>query len=103
VGFAARTAKPKLSICFYRNFVPKLVTMGRIAATLCSELVSDTAARSMALLLFSFYLLLGVFVSNAQTHFVSYVFALTAWPLLIIGLGLRSRIAARPAQLRPAA
>jgi hypothetical protein len=57
----------------------------------------------MLFLAIAIYLLLGVLVSNAQTRFVSYVLALTAWPLLIIGLGLRGRIATRPAQLRPAA
>lgn len=57
----------------------------------------------MLILLASFYLLLGILVSNAQTSFLSYAFALTGWPVLIIGLGLRSQVAARPAQLRPAA
>jgi hypothetical protein len=57
----------------------------------------------MLLLLLSFYLLLGVLVSNAHASFLSYAFALTSWPVLIIGLGLRSRVAARPAQLRPVA
>jgi hypothetical protein len=50
----------------------------------------------MLLLLVSLYLLLGVLVSNAPANFVSYAFALTSWPLLIIGLGLRSRQAAVP-------
>ncbi len=53
----------------------------------------------MLLLLVSLYLLLGVLVSNAQSSFVSYAFALTSWPLLIVGLGWRSRAAARPARL----
>jgi hypothetical protein len=57
----------------------------------------------MLLLLLSFYLLLGVLVSNAHASFVSYAFALTSWPVLIIGLGLRSRMATRPARLRSAA
>ena len=57
----------------------------------------------MLLLLLSFYLLLGVLVSNAHASFLSYAFALTSWPVLIIGLGLRSRVAARPARLRPVA
>lgn len=53
----------------------------------------------MLLLALSLYLLLGVLVSNAQASFVSYAFALTAWPVMIIGLGLRSRaaLATRPA------
>jgi len=55
----------------------------------------------MLLLLVSLYLLLGVLVSNAHASFVSYAFALTSWPLLIVGLGLRSRIALRPALHRP--
>jgi len=50
----------------------------------------------MLLLLVSLYLLLGVLVSNAHASFVSYAFALTSWPLLIVGLGLRSRLAVRP-------
>jgi hypothetical protein len=50
----------------------------------------------MLLLFVSLYLLLGVLVSSAQARFVSYAFALTSWPLLIIGLGLRSRLALRP-------
>jgi hypothetical protein len=55
----------------------------------------------MLLLLASLYLLLGVLVANAHASFISYAFALTSWPLLIIGLGLRSRLAAM--QLRRAA
>ncbi|HEY1506525.1 MAG TPA: hypothetical protein VGF92_19640 [Stellaceae bacterium] len=51
----------------------------------------------MILVLVSIYLLLGVLVSNAQPSFTSYVFALTSWPVLIIGLGLRSRLWLRPA------
>ena len=51
----------------------------------------------MLLLLISLYLLLGVLVSNAHTGVASYAFALTSWPLLILGLGLRSRWAPRPA------
>jgi hypothetical protein len=47
----------------------------------------------MLFFLVSLYLLLGVLVSNAYTSFVSYAFALTSWPVLIIGLGLRSRLA----------
>lgn len=47
----------------------------------------------MLLLALAFYLLLGVLVSNAHANVMSYVFALTSWPLLIIGLGLRSRMA----------
>jgi hypothetical protein len=54
----------------------------------------------MLLLALAIYLLLGVLVSNACTSFVSYIFALTGWPLLIIVLGLQSR---SPAQLRPVA
>ena len=50
----------------------------------------------MLLLLVSLYLLLGVLVSNAHTNVASYAFALTSWPLLIIGLALRSRLAPRP-------
>lgn len=50
----------------------------------------------MLLLFVSIYLLLGVLVSNAHRGVVSYAFALTSWPLLIIGLGLRSRLAPRP-------
>jgi hypothetical protein len=61
------------------------------------------AARSMLLLALSFYLLLGVLVSNAQSNFAAYVFALTGWPMLIIGLGLRGRFAAQPARLRTVA
>ena len=49
----------------------------------------------MLLLLIAFYLLLGVLVSNAYTSVASYAFALTSWPLLIIGLGLRGRLALR--------
>jgi hypothetical protein len=51
----------------------------------------------MLLLLVSLYLLLGVLASSAQVRFVSYAFALTSWPLLIIGLGIRGRLALRPA------
>ena len=51
----------------------------------------------MLLLLVSLYLLLGVLVSNAYTNFAAYAFALTSWPLLILGLGLRGRLALRPA------
>jgi hypothetical protein len=51
----------------------------------------------MLFLLVTLYLMLGVLVSNAQGRFASYAFALTSWPLLIIGLGLRSRLAPRPA------
>lgn len=51
----------------------------------------------MTLFLVSLYLLTGVLVSNAHASFPSYAFALTSWPLLIIGLGLRSRLALRPA------
>lgn len=47
----------------------------------------------MLLLGLSLYLLLGVLVSNAQTSFASHAFALTGWPVLLIGLGLRSRVA----------
>jgi hypothetical protein len=50
----------------------------------------------MLLLALSLYLLLGVLVSGAQASFVSYAFALTGWPVLIIGLGLRSRFALAP-------
>ena len=50
----------------------------------------------MLLLLVSLYLLLGVLVSNAHRSVASYAFALTSWPLLIIGLGLRGRLALRP-------
>lgn len=50
----------------------------------------------MLLFLVSLYLLLGVLVSNAHASFMSYAFALTSWPLLIIGLGLRGRLALRP-------
>jgi hypothetical protein len=57
----------------------------------------------MLLLFLSLYLLLGVLVSSAQASFVSYVFALTGWPLLMIGLGLRERLAARPLHHRRAA
>jgi hypothetical protein len=57
----------------------------------------------MLLLLLSLYFLLGVLVSNAHVSFLSYAFALTSWPVLIIGLGLRSRAAGRPARLRPVA
>jgi hypothetical protein len=51
----------------------------------------------MVLVLLSLYLLLGVLVSNAHTSVGSYAFALTSWPLLILGLGLRNRLAPRPA------
>ena len=51
----------------------------------------------MTLLFVAIYLLLGVLVSNAHASFTSYAFALTSWPLLIISLGLRSRLAPRPA------
>ena len=51
----------------------------------------------MLFLLIALYLLLGVLVSNAHTNVASYAFALTSWPLLIIGLGVRSRLALRPA------
>jgi hypothetical protein len=47
----------------------------------------------MLLLALSLYLLLGVLVSNAHARFVSYAFALTSWPVMIIGLGLRGRVA----------
>jgi hypothetical protein len=57
----------------------------------------------MLFLALSLYLLLGVLVSNAHASIASYAFALTGWPLLIISLGLRSRVAARPARLRPVA
>jgi len=50
----------------------------------------------MLLLLVSVYLLLGVLVSNAQVSFAAYAFALTSWPLFIIGLGVRGRLAPRP-------
>ncbi|HWE72204.1 MAG TPA: hypothetical protein VG328_03525 [Stellaceae bacterium] len=53
----------------------------------------------MLLLALSLYLLLGVLVSSTHSNFVSYAFALTSWPVMIIGLGLRSRVAlaTRPA------
>jgi len=54
----------------------------------------------MLFLLASLYLLLGVLVSNAQPSWPSYAFALTSWPLLILGLGWRSRAAARPVPAR---
>jgi hypothetical protein len=54
----------------------------------------------MLLLLVSLYLLLGVLVSNAHASVVTYAFALTSWPLFILGLGLRGRFAARPVLLR---
>jgi hypothetical protein len=47
----------------------------------------------MLVLALSVYLLLGVVVSNAQASVVSYAFALTVWPLLIVGLGLHGRAA----------
>lgn len=50
----------------------------------------------MLLLLVSLYLLLGVLVSNAHASVAGYAIALTGWPLFILGLGLRSRLAARP-------
>lgn len=54
----------------------------------------------MTLLFVSLYLLLGVLVSNAHANVGSYAFALTSWPLLLLGLGLRSRLAPRPALAR---
>ena len=45
------------------------------------------------LLLIALYLLLGVLVSNACKTFLAYVACLTAWPLVIIGLGLSERFA----------
>ena len=50
----------------------------------------------MLLLALALYLLLGVLVSNAHASVVSYAFALIGWPVMIIGLGLRSRVALAP-------
>jgi hypothetical protein len=57
----------------------------------------------MLLLILSLYLLLGVLVSNAPVSVASYALALTGWPVLIVGLGLRGRFAAQPARLRTVA
>lgn len=87
------TAKPKLSIWFYETFTTKLCDN----EALCGYIVPRSGQRHgdmiMLLLLVSLYLLLGVLVSSAQVRFASYAFALTSWPLLIIGLGLRGRLA----------
>ena len=54
----------------------------------------------MLLLLIALYLLLGVLVSNVSTTFLAYLACLTAWPAVIIGLGLRARFAPMSAPSR---
>jgi len=46
----------------------------------------------MLLLLVSFYLLLGVLVSNAHASIPGYALALMAWPIFLLALGLRGRL-----------
>ena len=53
----------------------------------------DVQHNHAPMVLIALYLLFGVLVSNACTSFLSYLACLTAWPLVIIGLGLSERFA----------
>jgi hypothetical protein len=48
-------------------------------------------ARLMLFLGLTLYLLLGVIASNACRSFASYAMSLTAWPIVLLALGLRGR------------
>jgi uncharacterized integral membrane protein len=49
----------------------------------------------MLLLALSLYLLLGLIASNACSTRISYALCLTAWPLVLVALALRTRFDAK--------